>query len=109
MRSVALLVCSLRTVTREQFSRGSLLVECCCYCQSAASISELLQSAPSAAPIVADVWSFGHLFASQIVGTLSKEASEALGLPSDVIVSSGSGDNAMSALGVGCVVSMRDA
>mmetsp|Transcript_15708 Transcript_15708/g.41397 ORF Transcript_15708/g.41397 Transcript_15708/m.41397 type:complete len:592 (-) Transcript_15708:105-1880(-) len=40
---------------------------------------------------------------NDIVGTLTSEASSALGLPQDAIVSSGSGDNAMSALGVGCV------
>ncbi len=44
------------------------------------------------------------LLCVQVVGTLTEEASTALGLPTSVIVSGGSGDNAMSALGVGCVV-----
>ena len=38
-----------------------------------------------------------------VIGTLTPAAAEALGLPTDVIVSPGSGDNMMSALGAGAV------
>ena len=39
----------------------------------------------------------------QVVGKLTKEAAEQLGLSEDVIVAPGSGDNQMSALGAGAV------